>query len=197
MDKMIESEKQRLRDRMRKLAPLHGEADSSLIRDCLLGHAAWNGTSSVLLFSPISGEPDLLPLLSNQGKKRFFFPRIEGEHLGIYCYGEKSRWVIGPFGLSEPDPETWAAASLGEIDLALVPGLAFDNDGGRLGRGRGFYDRLMRCKSFNGVKIGLCWEWQIVPKVPRNHLDVLMDLVIAGGKIHSPGSLLDKSRERR
>lgn len=72
-------------------------------------------------------------------------------------------WMDGPYHLIEPD---WF----------FVPGLAFDLNGGRLGRGKGFYDRYLEGK--DGARIGLCWSEQIVDKIPMEGHDSSMDFII-------------------
>jgi len=166
----------------------------------VLEHDSWKQAASALLYAPLPGEPDTT-VLSRHNESRFIiFPKIEGACLGLYRQAEGSRWVNGPYGLQEPDPETWKKVSPDEIDLALIPGLAFDLEGGRLGRGRGYYDRLLGHPGFKGVKIGLCWEHQIVPMVPRSNSDILMDGIITEERTalvgDKNGSRLDKHEER-
>jgi len=108
----------------------------------------------------------------------------------------KSLWISGSYGIREPDPGSWDRASLSEVDLALIPGLAFDSKGGRLGRGKGFYDRLLGHPEFRGIKVGLAWDWQIVAEVPCDSDDIPMDFVVTPGKILQAGSTLDKLGER-
>jgi 5-formyltetrahydrofolate cyclo-ligase len=191
---MIDEEKQRLRERMRNLARHQATGDLSTIRSVLQGLYEWKSSSSILLYAPLKGEPDPTTMTGTEEGKCIFYPRIEGEDLGIYRMKAGSRWVEGPYGLKEPDPESWESATPSEIDLALVPGLAFDRLGGRLGRGKGFYDRLLGNSGFRGTKIGICWEWQLHPVVPRDSRDIVMDLVIAGGTLH--GTRLDNPRKR-
>ena len=59
----------------------------------------------------------------------------------------------------------------------VVPGVAFDRRGGRLGHGKGIYDRLLKCSA--GIKIGICYEWQIIDEVPTGKDDVKMDFIVA------------------
>jgi len=128
-------------------------------------------------------------------KNSFLFPKIEGERLTIYRMSSGSLWTTGPYGIREPDPGSWRKASPEEVDLAVIPGLAFDAAGGRLGRGKGYYDRLLGDPAFRGIKVGLAWEWQIVGEVPATAHDIRMDLVLAGEKILPMGSMLDKPGE--
>jgi len=153
-------------------------------------------TTSILLFSPLPGEADPLTLKELLPGRNFLFPRIEGEELSLYLQTPESIWATGPFGLREPDPRTWKRRDPETIDLALVPGLAFDARGGRLGRGKGYYDRLLGSPGFRGLKVGICMEWQLVDLVPCASLDIRMDLVIAGERIHDTRSMLDIPGER-
>ena len=148
--------------------------------------------AAVLLYAPIQWEADPRELLTAAPECSYLFPRVVGDHLEIYRSTPSSRWITGPYGISEPDPESWIHTNLSEVDLAVVPGLAFDLKGKRLGRGKGFYDRLLGHPSFRGVKVGLAWDWQIVGEVPIESHDSLMDFVVTPTKIHEAGSALDK-----
>lgn len=152
--------------------------------------------SSILLFAPLPGEPDPFPLKEALPGRNFLYPRIEGEELTLYLQTPDSIWTTGPFGLREPDVRTWERREPDAIEIALIPGLAFDASGGRLGRGKGYYDRLLGSSVFRGLKVGVCMEWQLVETLPCASHDIRMDLVVAGGKIHDPGCLLDIQGER-
>lgn len=82
---------------------------------------------------------------------------------------------MGAFGIMEPTGEPFT--SLAEIDLAVVPGMAFDTRGNRLGRGKGYYDRFLS-QLPQATKVGLCFPFQKFPGVPTDENDVRMDLVI-------------------
>lgn len=193
---MIAVEKQRLRARMRELAPVVPAEDPLELIERIVALNLWKDARSVLLFSPLADEPDPLPLLQVAGKRRLLFPRIEGEELGLFLHHPESRWITGPHGLREPDPETWERGTAREIDLALIPGLAFDPAGGRLGRGRGFYDRLLGRPDFLGTKAGVCQSWRLVERVPCGERDIRVDLVVTPRGVHPAGSMLDKPAER-
>lgn len=79
------------------------------------------------------------------------------------------------FCVAEPDGEAFPA---GRVELILVPGVAFDRRGGRLGRGKGYYDRLLA--GMGAIKVGLCFDFQRVDAVPLDAHDVPMDRVISG-----------------
>lgn len=80
------------------------------------------------------------------------------------------------FDLQEPLPEARQSFDLNSIDLVLVPGVAFDQSGGRLGYGKGYYDRFL--SEIEGFFLGLAFSFQIVPKVPQADLDVAMDGIL-------------------
>lgn len=82
---------------------------------------------------------------------------------------------MGAFGIMEPTGEPFT--SLAEIDLAVVPGMAFDTRGNRLGRGKGYYDRFLS-QLPQATMVGLCFPFQKFPGVPTDENDVRMDLVI-------------------
>ena len=87
----------------------------------------------------------------------------------------------GAFGIWEPKPDGEEAVE-GAIDLIIVPGVAFDRQCHRLGRGRGFYDRLL--SSLDVPKVGICFDFQLVPSVPVESFDYPMDHVVTETKIY-------------
>jgi 5-formyltetrahydrofolate cyclo-ligase len=82
----------------------------------------------------------------------------------------------GQFGILEPRPEAVRPVSGDGINAALVPGLAFDETGNRLGRGMGYFDRILR--DLRGVKIALAYDFQILSEVPTEAHDTPMDFIV-------------------
>jgi len=95
----------------------------------------------------------------------------------------------GPFGINEPDPDQWPEVSVETVDLALVPGLAFDPCGNRLGRGKGYYDRLLGRSGFRALKIGIVPDRLVLPGIPTEEHDIRMDLVMTDSALHIPSDL--------
>ena len=185
ISKVTLNNKQLLRARLRELSLEHleyGEGDSASYCEILLNLPAWKSANSILLYHPLPGEIDVMAVLTGDPGKSFLFPRIEGEHLALYRLLEGSRWINNPLGFQEPDPVSWEAVTPKEVHLAIVPGLAFDEKGGRLGRGKGYYDRLLGHPDFQGIKIGLCWPWQLLDSLPCEPHDIRMDRVICKEK---------------
>ncbi|NQT91970.1 MAG: 5-formyltetrahydrofolate cyclo-ligase [Lentisphaerae bacterium] len=121
----------------------------------------------------------------DSGKAVFVPARVPAERL--YRLAElrpDTRLVPGPLGVKEPADPEWVAA--GEMPgVFLVPGVAFDAGGGRLGHGGGYYDRLLHGEGSTGraYKVGLAFDCQIVEAVPMQEHDVRMDAVITESRI--------------
>ena len=106
-------------------------------------------------------------------RKNFYLPRVNGVNLEILPYDE-SRLELGAFHIEEPTGDN--TVSPDEIELVIVPAVAYDRSGNRLGRGKGFYDRLL--SSTKATKVGVGYEFQIVDEIPAEPHDVKMDMVI-------------------
>lgn len=131
----------------------------------------------ILAYWPMADEIDTRPLIRKwAGQKQFSLPCIEGDLLTVKKFQSESQLVEGEsFNIPEPvgEPET----DLSSIDLVIVPGRAFDSKGFRLGRGKGFYDRLLPYLT-NAVKAGVCFDCQKLPCVPIDDHDIAMDFII-------------------
>jgi len=129
-------------------------------------------------FAALPGEPDLLPLVAAHPERTWAFPTVRGESLTFHPVADVSRELTaGSFGIREPMahlPELDAV----NIDAFLCPGLAFTASGGRLGRGRGFYDRMLALARPEAVKLGVCFPFQLVEDTFGEAHDVKMDGVI-------------------
>ena len=114
-------------------------------------------------------------------RKRLYLPLVEGDDLRLLRYTGPDSLRKGAFGIWEPKADGEEAVE-GAIDLIIVPGVAFDAQGHRLGRGRGFYDRLL--SSLDTPKVGICFDFQLVPSVPVESFDHPMDHVITETKVY-------------
>jgi 5-formyltetrahydrofolate cyclo-ligase len=165
---------------LQKIPPAMRLAASAQIRSRLKEQPFWQNAASVLFFAPLADEVDVWPLLEETlaGEKIAALPRHDSASNDyIACRVKNPQSEIGPgqFGIREPKagcPEI----PLERLGLILVPGIAFDLRGARLGRGRGFYDRLL--VEIHGIKCGVAFDEQIVDAVPAGNLDVRMDFVL-------------------
>lgn len=138
----------------------------------------FRGSETILTYMPIKSEVDLTPLLFSHPQKRWLLPRIlPGEsHRMVFHPYDAGRLIVHPFGMAEPAPDL-PVIPPGEIQLALVPGLAFDRFGWRLGYGGGYYDRFLA--EFRGISAGIVFQALLLEQVPHTVLDVPMHWVIS------------------
>lgn len=130
----------------------------------------------VAMFSPLPDEPQIWPLVDELSKtKTVVLPRVEGDVMSFYHY-ESGMLSKGSFGIMEP--VLCEAVEPSEIDLMVVPGVAFTADGYRMGRGKGYYDKYMSSDGFRAMKVGVCYSCQLVDELPVDPHDVRMDKVI-------------------
>jgi 5-formyltetrahydrofolate cyclo-ligase len=91
--------------------------------------------------------------------------------------------TMGPRGILEPDPAKCKAVPLDCIDIAIVPGVAMDEKGGRIGSGDGYYDRVIPDLPMTTRKVGLVFEGQLVPQVPMESHDKHVDIIITEKRV--------------
>lgn len=166
-----------LRRRMRMVRDL---VDDHLMRSVdLWGQVAvlpeYRSARTVMAFVGCKGEPDTDPLFARLAAdgKRLVLPRVEGQRL-VVGEGSAAR-VTSDFGVSEPQGP---AIDPSEIDLVIVPGLAFTDRGARLGYGGGYYDRFLA--ELPAVPtVAVCFSEQLVDELPTDGHDVLVQRVIS------------------
>lgn len=89
----------------------------------------------------------------------------------------------GNYGIREPAPEVCAQVAVGEVDVALVPGLAWDRAGNRLGRGAGYYDRMFARPDWRGFRCGIFFAFQQADDVPAEAWDLPLDAVVTDADV--------------
>lgn len=131
----------------------------------------------IALFASLPDEPDTTEWLDRWSQsKRVVIPRVEGEVMHFYPY-HPEQMVLGSFGIHEPQQEE--AISPKEIDLMVVPGVAFTPEGARCGRGKGFYDKYLAQLNSACHKVGICYRHQLLGELPTELHDICMEEVIA------------------
>lgn len=169
-------------DRRLALSPeertrLSAGAQQALLRSPLFAEA-----QSVLLYHPFRGEAETgqIAAAAVQAGKRLALPRVEKEppRLWLHSYpGDPGALVPGAYGLLEPDP-AWPLVQPEAIDLVVLPGVAFDASGRRLGYGGGYYDRTLpalRLANPSVRLIGLAYGFQLVERLPADPHDIPVD----------------------
>lgn len=133
---------------------------------------------SVGAYMPLPGEVDITPFFTHP-EKTFFIPAFD-ETSGSYRMARLTAELKkGRFGILEPAVPVFAAAD--ELDLIIVPGTAFDCAGRRIGRGGGFYDRLL--PQYRSIRAGICFDFQLLEVIPTEKHDILMDFTVTESKI--------------
>ena len=159
----------------RKVTPAERAEAGRRMMAHLREQAVWTQAQTVLLYAPMSGEPDLFPLIGEAlaaGKvvSLPWFDRSRKEY-GARTIRTVKDLESGHVGILEPGPSS-PEIMLNQLDFVLVPGVAYDRQGCRLGRGKGYYDRLLA--RVPGHTCGTGFDWQMTPTVPREPHDVVL-----------------------
>jgi 5-formyltetrahydrofolate cyclo-ligase len=151
---------------------------------------------TLLAYWPLPDEVDIRPLLDRllQEGKTILLPKVvDGDRMELRRYTSAADLVEGSFHIMEPIGEPFTDYS--HIDVAIIPGMAFDAAGHRLGRGKGYYDRFLATyfaprtshlatdlsplsSLLSPLKIGVCFPFQRVAEVPVEDHDVSVDMVV-------------------
>ncbi len=161
------------------------QADAT-IRERIRGLLEYRQARLVAIYAGDGTEPDLLPLTAADPDKRFFLPRYvksTGQYELAEVHNPATELHIARYGLAEPIPECPAAtpAEMHDEFLFLIPGVAFDERGVRLGRGGGYYDRLLAETS--GMIAGVFYAGQQADALPEEQYDRRMDLAVTEEKV--------------
>ena len=129
----------------------------------------------VMLYSALPDEVQTQAFLEKWHlKKQIILPTVVGDDIIPVAYGKDTSFAVGDFNILEPQNEPYK----GDFDLIIVPGVAFDRKGNRLGRGRGYYDRFL-CQHLDVKRIGICFDFQLLEEIPTEPFDITMDEVIS------------------
>ena len=133
---------------------------------------------TILLYSALPDEvptQQLLDELLRKGKV-VLLPRVtSATDMELRRYTGRNSLSRGAYGIMEPTGELFT--DYDSIDAAIIPGRAFDREGHRLGRGKGYYDRFLS-RVPNIYKIGLCYAWQVFDRIPADEHDIPMDVMV-------------------
>lgn len=173
--------RQHMRERLRALDPAFIASASQQISDNILHFAAaWPSGTTIALFGGLKNEPDLLPhllpALNAQGVRLCFF-QIEASELQPRQVCSLDDLQRGQMNVWEPKPHC-PRIEIDALDIILIPGLAFTRDGLRLGRGGGYYDRLLANPACRAQRIAIAFDLQIVDSIPTEPHDQRVHQII-------------------
>ncbi|MFN0195423.1 MAG: 5-formyltetrahydrofolate cyclo-ligase [Planctomycetaceae bacterium] len=159
------------------------EERSSRIFEHLYYSTPWREAKSILWYVSLQGEVQTQPSLRREleAGRRCAVTWCEPDRLRLVWLHDMSELASRTLNILEPvseireDPRRWL--EIGEVDLVLVPGLAFDRQGNRLGRGKGYYDRLLSQALPRTTLVALAFEEQILESIPIEPHDVKMDYI--------------------
>lgn len=139
---------------------------------------AFRKATVVLLYWSMSDEVQTHTFVDRwYREKTVLLPCVQGDDLVLRQYTGPECLTAGEqFGIGEPMGEEWT--DLEAVDLIVVPGVAFDCEGNRMGRGRGFYDRLLKLTPW-ALKVGVAYDFQMLDHIPTEPHDVKMDVVVS------------------
>jgi 5-formyltetrahydrofolate cyclo-ligase len=172
--------RRQLRQRLAQLTPAAREAAAHRVCARLRAERSWQAARHILFYAALPDELDLQSLLAEalvEGKTTAL-PRFDpsaGSYQACRITDPRRDLRPGRYGILEPPPEA-ERLSLNRLDFVLVPGVGFTLDGCRLGRGKGYYDRLLR--QVGGAKCGVAYDEQIVAALPLEPQDVVMDWIL-------------------
>lgn len=153
--------------------------ESKRIMECVLSHPKVKASEVILMYYSLPDEVDThaaIDTLCQEGKIVLLPKIIDNEHLELRRYTGMSDMTSGQFGIMEPVGTPFA--SIKNVDVAIVPGMSFDSQCHRLGRGKGYYDRLLSQMPRTYI-IGVCFEFQKCENLPCDKHDIQMDEIIS------------------
>ncbi|MBN2339385.1 MAG: 5-formyltetrahydrofolate cyclo-ligase [Acidobacteria bacterium] len=140
------------------------------------------GRGSVMtMYVSDGGEPDFIPCLPELTRAGIVccFPAFRRDQMEFYEAAQASDFAVGAYGLYEPEPTTPPIPGR-KIDIMLLPGMAFDRSGARLGRGKSHYDRFLTQidPGRRPLAVATCHDFQVLDHVPTDAADVKMDCLV-------------------
>ncbi len=175
--------RKKILEQMRQISEKQRDQMSDSIFQNFLSLEAYKNCWVMMTYISFDGEPDTMRVIKDalNKAKTVCVPYVDWKKNSMIPVQIFSEDDID-FSSKIPQPFSDASVDAGEIDLIVVPGLAFDINCNRLGRGKGFYDRFLPfCK--NAVKIGLAFDFQIIDSVPVLSNDVRLDMIVTETKI--------------
>jgi 5-formyltetrahydrofolate cyclo-ligase len=168
--------RQQIRQKLSSLSEQEKNKQSADIWQKIEQHPAFQTAETVALYRSLPDEVDTHGGIEKWAvRKTILLPVVQGDELVLRKYGGAVCLREGAFGICEPEGEDFT--DFDKIDLCIVPAVAFDRAGNRLGRGKGFYDRLL--SKIAAPKIGVCFDVQLLDEIPCEEFDVKMDFVIS------------------
>lgn len=171
-------EKQDIRNRVKArkslLTELERRMAAAQVFDVVERSAAFLMSDRILMYHSLPDELSTIEFINKwSDRKQFFLPRVNGVNLELLPYN-RSQLRLGAFHIEEPEGSDITPPEL--MELIIVPAVAFDRHGNRIGRGKGFYDRLLA--ETKATTVGVGYDFQLFDEVPTEPHDTPLDMVI-------------------
>ncbi|MGJ8672736.1 5-formyltetrahydrofolate cyclo-ligase [Rubritalea sp.] len=182
MDSELKQQKNVLRQKMRltlkNLCDSEKKKQSDTLCECIAQYVKHNPQINlVATFASLPTEPDLSKLHASSIQLVYPLSHINGV-MEFYIVEDIHSLRPGRYGILEPDPSLHQKVEPSKIDLFLVPAYAFTLEGKRLGKGGGYYDRLLAHRAVQSKLIGICFSCQILDSIPTEAHDIQVDEII-------------------
>ncbi|WP_279149595.1 5-formyltetrahydrofolate cyclo-ligase [Muribaculum intestinale] len=169
----------RIKARKAMLTDAERQSAADAVFAVLENSVAFMLADNILLYHSLPDELSTKAFIEKwHDRKNFFLPRVHGVNLEVLPYN-RSSLRLGAFQIEEPQGDD--VRDISSIELIVVPGVAYDRCGNRVGRGKGFYDRLLA--STRATKVGVGYDFQLVDDIDSEPHDVVMDLVVTEHEI--------------
>jgi 5-formyltetrahydrofolate cyclo-ligase len=190
LDPQQDKHKLRAAAHLRRLHLQDGSQKNRQIVDSLTALPEYSGGKTVLCYVSFRTEVatlDLLARMINEGK-RVVVPYCEADRLELFHFIDFADLAPRTLGILEPKPELRALEDrhvpVRDIDLFVLPGLAFDRDGGRLGYGKGYFDRLLKLARPDALLAAIAFECQLFDAIPMTPQDIRVDAVVTESNVY-------------
>jgi 5-formyltetrahydrofolate cyclo-ligase len=185
------------RNAMRRRRQLRGRVEKSVqIMDRLIASKPYQMCRTIMFYVAVRSEVatrDHIASAIAEGKN-VFVPYCDGDQLRLVLLESLDELAPGAFGIPEPEIRIrqlpTRQGTIDEVELAIVPGVAFGRDGSRLGNGRGYFDRLFGSRTGPTVRLGVGFDCQIFDALPVDPHDIWMDAVITESSVYGPNARL-------
>lgn len=179
--------KDEIRSRMLKKLRNQKKSDNSrkskIIKEKLFSLEEFKKAKNIFCYISLASEADTKGIIVDALGlgKHMFAPRVEQDALGVAEIKDLDKDLEeGPLGILQPREDLPRLSPPEVLDIAIVPGIAFDRKGSRLGRGKGYFDRFLKQLADTAVKtVGIAFDFQILKSIPQNSSDIPVNLVIS------------------
>ena len=184
----IKDEKKQLRSQLLKKRQLlslsEWQVKSNHLCHNLESLSIFQQAHTILAYFSFKKEPDLSRLFKNKNDKKWGFPRCVNKSLIWHLWQPEDKLQKGIHGIDEPSPKL-PLINADEVDLILLPAVACDTKGFRLGYGAGYYDRMLSLKEWQHIpKMGIVFDFAYVSKIPHDIWDQKLDYICTNTRVY-------------